>query len=389
MRRQFEFEAEPFELYSEFDNAEEPLIDNFAGTRQGEVSRKNPDYIRWVQDSLNRLMNLRLPVTGIIDAATHSAIRSFQEREKLPSNGIIGADTEWTLMAARSGASNWNNQEFEFTAQESQPGLTQPIPKTIWLPKTDLDAPYSGGDFNFLYKGGANEALITFNTHLSFREKYPEAEKRKFINNLRFAVGVWDSAAEVQIKDINGNYNKKIKFRFKLNLVRDPKNSNKKTDIHPKESRSTWFIGKNREIVMRDLNVFIDSSRNVLVHEFGHVWGLEDEYDTSWIEKKFSPGHVGTDSPLIKDKKAIMNEGYAKATGEFRGRYFRHFAKTILNAFRGLKNYVIPIKRNGKVVSRVVQGRIALLKKDIAGSPPYAKDVLPFNPRFTFIHVKL
>lgn len=141
---------------------------------------------------------------------------------------------------------------------------------------------------------------------------------------------------------------------------------------------------------MRELNVFIGSSRNVMVHELGHVWGLLDEYDVRWVEKKFSFGHVGTGSPLLRDKTAIMNEGYMDErgnTGEFRGRYFKHLGRAILNAYWGLKNHVIPIQRNGKVVARSVQGRVALLKRNIAGAAPYANDVLPFNPRFTVIQV--
>lgn len=278
----------------------------------------------------------------------------------------------------------------EFNDQETHSGLTRPVPKTIARYNTDLDAPYFGGNFNFLYNGGASEATVTFNTHLAYRKKYTDAQKRTFINNLRRAVAVWDGAAEVQVRDAGGNYRDRIKLRFKLNIVRDSKNSNKKTDVHPNGSRSTWFIGKGRETVMRELNAFIGSSRNVLVHELGHVWGLLDEYDTKWLEKKFSLGHVGTGSPLLKDKKAIMNEGYADETGnsgEFRGRYFKHFGRAILNAFWGLKNYVIPVRHNGKIVSRTVQGRIVLLKKDIAGSAPYPNDVLPFNPRFTAIQV--
>jgi len=442
MKNPFNFEAEPFEFYSEFDEYEEgqpakPCRCNRHSTGEAEffdeyeeeqpdsysefdsefgefdtelaqeeleeeVNRKSPDYIRWVESSLNKIMGLRLAVDGVMGTQTRSAIRSFQQHYGLPVDGILGTDTEQALSTAISGKSppppaaefdfEWEtlNDAFEFTDQESRSGLTRPVPKTIWRHNTDLDAPYFGGNFNFLYKGGSNEALITFNTHLSYRKKYSEAEKRNFINNLKRAVDVWDSAAEVQVKDINGNYNDKIKLRFKLNIVRDPKNSNKKTDIHPSASRSTWFIGKGRETVMRELNVFIGSSRNVLVHELGHVWGLLDEYDTRWIEKKFSIGHVGTGSPLIKDKIAIMNEGYMDETGhtgEFRGRYFKHFGRAILNAFWGLKNYVIPIKHNGKVVARSVHGRIALLKKDISGSEPYANDVLPFNPLFTVIQV--
>ena len=45
---------------------------------EGEVSRTGPDYIRWVQSSLNRVIGLRLAVDGIVGPATRSAIRSFQ-----------------------------------------------------------------------------------------------------------------------------------------------------------------------------------------------------------------------------------------------------------------------------------------------------------------------
>ena len=289
-------------------------------------------------------------------------------------------------------STEWETTEesLEYTDQGISSEIVRPVPKSILRHNTDLDAPYVGGNFNFLYNGGANEAVITFNTYPSYRKKYTDAEKRRFINNLKSAVAVWDSAAEVQVKDIHGNYNQKIKLRFRLNLVRNPKHANKKTDVHPTKTRSTWFMGKDRENVMRDLNIFIGSTRNVLVHEMGHVWGLLDEYDTRWIEKKFSIGHVGTGSPLIKDKKAIMNEGYVDEignTGEFRGRYFKHIGRAILSAFWGMKDFVIPIKHNGKVVSYNIQGRIALLKKDIAGSAPPAADVLPFNPQYVAIQV--
>jgi hypothetical protein len=161
-------------------------------------------------------------------------------------------------------------------------------------------------------------------------------------------------------------------------------------DVFAAGGRTAWPFAKDRETVRRELNVFITSSRNTLIHELGHVWGLLDEYDTAWLEKKFSPGHVGTDSPLVKDKKAIMNEGYMDETGntgEFRGRYFQHFGRALLKSFWGLKDYMIPVRFNGKTVAQNVQGRIALLKKDIAGSAPYTSDVPPFNPQFTHIQI--
>jgi hypothetical protein len=40
MTYQFRLREEPFEFYSEFDNAEESLTTDFAGTRQGEGLEK-------------------------------------------------------------------------------------------------------------------------------------------------------------------------------------------------------------------------------------------------------------------------------------------------------------------------------------------------------------
>jgi hypothetical protein len=61
--------------------------------------------MRWVQSALNDALGLRLPVHGMTDAPTRSAIRSFQQREGLPVDGIVGPDTERKLIAARSGKS--------------------------------------------------------------------------------------------------------------------------------------------------------------------------------------------------------------------------------------------------------------------------------------------
>ena len=63
------------------------------------------EHMRWVQSALNDVLGLRLPVHGIAGAATRSAIRSFQQREGLPADGVVGPDTECALLAARRGMS--------------------------------------------------------------------------------------------------------------------------------------------------------------------------------------------------------------------------------------------------------------------------------------------
>lgn len=71
---------------------------------EGETDRSSREYVRWVQQSLNQLMGLRLAVDGIIGPMTRSAIRSFQQRQGLTVDGIVGSQTERALIAA--GASN-------------------------------------------------------------------------------------------------------------------------------------------------------------------------------------------------------------------------------------------------------------------------------------------
>jgi hypothetical protein len=63
------------------------------------------------------------------------------------------------------------------------------------------------------------------------------------------------------------------------------------------------------------------------------------------------------------------------------------FGRALLPAFWGLKNYIRPVKHGGRIIAQTIQGRIALLKKDIAGSAPYTTDMPPFNPQFTYFQV--
>ena len=106
MKGLFAFEAEPFEFEayggseSEFTFRAEPFPWPPESEWEGEVNRSSPDYIRWLQSSLNRVMGLRLAVDGIVGPVTRSAVRSFQQRKGLAVDGIVGPKTEAALVAA-------------------------------------------------------------------------------------------------------------------------------------------------------------------------------------------------------------------------------------------------------------------------------------------------
>jgi peptidoglycan hydrolase-like protein with peptidoglycan-binding domain len=59
--------------------------------------------VRWVQDCLNHVMRLQLPVTGLMGAETRSAVRSFQKQQGLRVSGIVGPDTEESIKTACTG----------------------------------------------------------------------------------------------------------------------------------------------------------------------------------------------------------------------------------------------------------------------------------------------
>lgn len=61
--------------------------------------------VRWLQDCLNQVLHLHLPISGILGPETRSALRSFQRQRGLRVNGIAGPATEAALQAACHPAS--------------------------------------------------------------------------------------------------------------------------------------------------------------------------------------------------------------------------------------------------------------------------------------------
>src|SRR5687768_9010171 len=83
-----------------------------------EINRNSPDYIRWIQQSLNQILGLRLAVDGNAGTATRSAIRSFQQQSGLAPDGMVGPKTEAAIRSALGAGPS---------AQARPPSINGPI----------------------------------------------------------------------------------------------------------------------------------------------------------------------------------------------------------------------------------------------------------------------
>ena len=84
--------ASASELYDDLEFKQE------GWEREVRINRKTRSYIRWVQQSLNKVMGIDLKVDGISGKQTRSAIRSFQKRFSLQVDGVVGRQTEAMLI---------------------------------------------------------------------------------------------------------------------------------------------------------------------------------------------------------------------------------------------------------------------------------------------------
>jgi len=100
---------------SEFDREFALGRDGFAFETNGQewemaVNRSSADYIKWVQQSLNSILGLRLAADGTMGPQTRNAIRSFQQQRGLKPDGLLGPQTEAALIGAgaapRTGTSS-------------------------------------------------------------------------------------------------------------------------------------------------------------------------------------------------------------------------------------------------------------------------------------------
>ncbi|CAA9891952.1 hypothetical protein METHB2_530027 [Candidatus Methylobacter favarea] len=112
------------------------------------------EYVRWVQSALNQIMNLQLPVSGFMNPATRSALRSFQEKQGLPIDGIAGPETRDALIAARGGKSPGAG-----VRQSAEPAMSGPAEPATTSP---------AAEFDFEWENSNNDETMRYFTEYEF-----------------------------------------------------------------------------------------------------------------------------------------------------------------------------------------------------------------------------
>lgn len=99
-------------------------LQRFGSELESVINRHSPMYIKWVQESLNQVMNAGLIVDGVLGSRTRRAIAHFQKRATLRPDGIVGLHTEKALIAAGAKSPPSN-------LPASSPGIQSTIPRLL------------------------------------------------------------------------------------------------------------------------------------------------------------------------------------------------------------------------------------------------------------------
>ena len=97
-------------------------------TANAQFEASTPVDVRWVQNSLNRILGLRLPIDGVAGPATRSATRAFQKKQGLKADGVAGPATTAAMIAAGAPSPPKAPVALFFACLQSTAGKRTPVP---------------------------------------------------------------------------------------------------------------------------------------------------------------------------------------------------------------------------------------------------------------------
>jgi len=123
------------------------------------------ELVRWIQSTLNDLRALQLPVLGLMDRATRSALRAFQTERGLPGDGIAGPETRDALIQARAERSGRTVEGLEPAPPTAEPAGTGAGPEAAGELESFWDAMELGARPT-LRRGSRGSTVVDLQTRL-------------------------------------------------------------------------------------------------------------------------------------------------------------------------------------------------------------------------------
>ena len=123
------------------------------------------ELVRWIQSTLNDLRALQLPVSGLMDRVTRSALRAFQTERGLPGDGIAGPETRDALIQARAERSGRAVEGLEPAPPAAEPAGAGVAPEATGELESFWDA-MEVGTRPTLRRGARGSAVVDLQSRL-------------------------------------------------------------------------------------------------------------------------------------------------------------------------------------------------------------------------------
>jgi len=198
--------------------------------------------------------------------------------------------------------------------------MLQEAGAALFVPNTELGG-LIVGNFDFTYDG--YKLIVIVRVFFSYDEGISAQDNIGFRTRFINAISKYWTSSGYGLVRRNRDKRDFLPLNIYVHEVASEAACHKVVDVH---------LGDIRPKVIMDINLQLMSSGKTIAHEFGHVLGQYDEYDSSNV---FEQAMWWKHNEFNYDKTALMNDGE-----ELRDRYFEIF-RVAVAGYDTLSSYQI------------------------------------------------
>lgn len=187
--------------------------------------------------------------------------------------------------------------------------MLQEAGAALFVPNTELGG-LNVGNFDFTYDG--YKLIVVVRVIFSYADGITQLDRVAFRTRFINAISKYWTSSGYGLIRRNADRRDFLPLNVYVHEVVSEAACHKVVDVHLK-------IGRPK--VVMDIDLGVSSDAMTIAHEFGHVIGLYDEYESDWaVEQEMWWKH----NEYNYDKSALMNIG-----DQMRDRYFEHIRNAV------------------------------------------------------------